>query len=162
MAALRTPENAMSRLIALLAALGLLMTAGGCASVSSLETPELQLTSFRVLEHEQDSLEQRFAVGLRVINPNNRDIEIEGLDFSLDLNGRRLARGVSDRGFLLPRLGDAETEVVVTTSLLDVLRQAVQLGSQDEALEYRLRGRLHLGGLFLRSIPFDRSGTLER
>jgi hypothetical protein len=25
-----------------------------------------------------------------------------------------------------------------------------------------LRGRLHLGGMFLRSIPFDRSGTLEQ
>lgn len=152
----------MPRLIALLAVLGGLLAAGGCASVSSLETPELQLTSFRVLEHEQDSLEQRFAVGLRVINPNNRDIDIEGLDFSLDLNGRRLARGVSDRGFMLPRLGEAETTVVVTTSLLDVLRQAVQLGTRDEALDYRLRGRLHLGGVFLRSIPFDRSGKLEQ
>ena len=152
----------MSRLIALLAALGLLVAAGGCASVTSLETPELQVTSFRVLESGQDSLEQRFAVGLRVINPNNRDIDIEGLDFSLDLNGRRLARGVSDQGFLLPRLGEAETTVVVTTSLLDVLRQAVELGGREDSLEYRLRGRLHLGGIFLRSIPFDRSGMLER
>lgn len=146
----------------ILAVLALCLAAAGCATLGTLEAPELKVTSFRVLEQEAGSLEQRFAVGLRVINPNNRDIEVDGLDFSLDLNGRRLARGVSNENFTLPRLGEAETTVVVSTSLLDVLRQAVQLGQrQDEQLEYRLRGKLHLGGLLLRSIPFDHSGKLE-
>lgn len=152
----------MPRFIALLAVLGLCLAANGCASLANLETPELKVVSFRVLEQEPASLEQRFAVGLRVINPNNRDIDVDGIDFSLDLNGRRLARGVSDEAFRLPRLGEAETTVVVSTSLLDVLRQAIDLGSrEEELLEYRLRGRLHLGGVLLRSIPFDYSGKLE-
>jgi len=152
----------MPRFLTLLAVLGLCLAATGCASLTSLETPELKVTSFRVLEQESASLEQRFAVGLRVINPNNRDIDVDGIDFSLDLNGRQLARGVSDEPFRLPRLGEAETSVVVSTSLLDMLRQAVELGQQEEdTLKYRLRGRLHLGGVFLRSIPFDYSGKLE-
>jgi LEA14-like dessication related protein len=151
----------MTRFIAALAAACLFISAAGCTSVQTLEAPELKVISFDVLEHRQDSLEQRFAVGLRVINPNNRDISVQGLDFSLDLNGRRLARGVSDRGFELPRLGETETTVVVTTSLFDVLSQAVQLGKRaDQPMEYRLRGRLHLGGLLRPSIPFDHSGTL--
>ena len=149
----------MQRFLTRLATLGLCIGAAGCASVQPLETPQLKVTSFEVLEHRQDSLEQRFAVGLRVINPNNRDISVDGLDFSLDLNGRRLASGVSDRGFELPRLGEAETTVVVTTSLFDVLGQALRIGKQaDQPMEYRLRGRLHLGGLLRPSIPFDHSG----
>ncbi|NGP53302.1 LEA type 2 family protein [Thioalkalivibrio sp. XN8] len=152
----------MYRSSAILAVLALCLAAAGCTTLSALESPELKVTSFRVLEQEPGSLEQRFAVGLRVINPNNRDIQVDGLDFSLDLNGRRLARGVSNDSFNLPRLGEAETTVVVSTSLVDVLRQAVQLGQRsEEEFEYRLRGKLHLGGMFLRSIPFDHSGRLE-
>lgn len=152
----------MSRFSRILAVLALGLAAAGCTTLGSLEAPELKVTSIRVLEQEAGSLEQRFAVGLRVINPNNRDIDVEGLDFSLDLNGRRLARGVSNEAFALPRLGEAETTVVVSTSLLDVLRQAVQLGqASDQQLEYRLRGKLHLGGLFVPSIPFDHSGKLQ-
>ena len=139
----------------------LLLGIAGCASVATLEVPEVQLTRIQLLEPLPGSLEQRFEVGLRVINPNNRAVTVDGLDFELDLNERRLARGVSNRRFELPRLGEAETSVVITTSMLDVLRQAMVLGSRHDApLDYRLRGRLHLGSGFVRSIPFDYRGSL--
>lgn len=138
-----------------------ILAAAGCASVAPLAAPEVQLTSLRVLEPMPGSLEQRFEVGLRVINPNNRAVTLDGLDFELDVNQRRLARGVSNQRFELPQLGEAETSVIVTTSLLDVLRQAMALASgPGEPVDYRLRGRLHLGSGFVRSIPFDHRGTL--
>ncbi len=144
-----------------LAAVLALLVAGGCASFTALEAPEVQVTSLQMLEPAQGSLEQRFAVGLRLTNPNNRALSVDGLDFELDLNDRRLARGVTNRAFELPRLGEAETSVIVTTSVFDLLRQAVELGSQREAaMDYRLRGRLHLGSGFVRSVPFDHRGTL--
>jgi LEA14-like dessication related protein len=139
----------------------LLLVFAGCASLATLEAPEVQLTRLQLLEPLPGSMEQRFEVGLRVINPNTRAVTVDGLDFELDLNDRRLARGVSNRRFELPRLGEAETSVVVTTSVLDVLRQAMVLGSrQDMQMDYRLRGRLHLGSGFVRSIPFDYRGML--
>lgn len=144
-----------------LAAVLALLVAGGCASFTALEAPEVQVTSLQMLEPAQGSLEQRFAVGLRLTNPNNRALSVDGLDFELDLNDRRLARGVTNRAFELPRLGEAETSVIVTTSVFDLLRQAVELGSRQEAaMDYRLRGRLHLGSGFVRSVPFDHRGTL--
>lgn len=147
--------------LARLAAVMLLLAATGCASVSSLVAPDVQVTSLQLLEAAPGSLEQRFAVGLRLINPNNRAISVDGLDFELDLNDRRLARGVTDKAFELPRLGEAETIVVVTTSVFDVLRQALSAaGRRDAAMDYRLRGRLHLGSGFVRTIPFDHQGTL--
>jgi LEA14-like dessication related protein len=139
----------------------LLLVSAGCASMATLEAPEVQLTRIQVLEPLPGSLEQRFEVGLRVINPNNRAVTVDGLDFELDLNERRLARGVSNQRFELPRLGEAETSILVTTSVLDVLRQAMALGSRPDApMDYRLRGRLHLGSGFVRSIPFDHRGLL--
>ncbi|MFU8896206.1 MAG: LEA type 2 family protein [Gammaproteobacteria bacterium] len=139
----------------------LLFTLAGCANIQSLQAPEVQLTRVELLDTRPGSLEQRFGIGLRLINPNNRSLAVDGLDFELDLNGRRLARGVTNEAFELPRLGDAETTVVVTTSVLDVLRQALSISSRaDEEIEYRLRGRLHLGSGFVRSVPFDHRGTL--
>lgn len=151
----------MHRTLARVAAMMFLLAAAGCASVSSLEAPDVRVTSLQMLESPPGSLEQRFAVGLRLINPNNRAISVDGLDFELDLNDRRLARGVTDSAFELPRLGEAETVVVVTTSVFDVLRQALgAAGRRDAAMDYRLRGRLHLGSGFVRTIPFDHQGTL--
>jgi LEA14-like dessication related protein len=152
----------MHRSLVRLAAVILLLATAGCASLTSLEAPEVRVTSLQMLESAPGSLEQRFAVGLRLTNPNNRAIDVEGLDFELELNGNRLARGVTDNAFELPRLGEAETRVVVTTSLFDVLRQALDLaGRSDAAMDYRVRGRLHLGSGFVRSIPFDREGRIS-
>lgn len=149
------------RLVAGLAVVTLLLAGAGCATIAPLEAPEVQVTRLELLEPMPGSLEQRFAVGLRVINPNNRGITVDGLDFELDLNDRRLARGVSNQRFELPRLGEAESTVVVTTSVLDILRQALEFGQRRDApLDYRLRGRLHLGSGFVRSIPFDYRGAL--
>lgn len=143
-------------------ALALALLAAGCASLSSLEAPEVRVTAVRSVPAERGSLEQRFAVDLNVLNPNNRAIDVDGVDFELDLNGSRLARGVSSEGFSLPALGEASTTVVVSTSLTDVFRQVLQLGrAQPESLEYRVRGKLHLGSGFVRTLPFERSGTLS-
>jgi LEA14-like dessication related protein len=149
--------NRPARLFALL----LVLAAAGCASVSSLEAPEVRVTTLQLLEPAPGSLEQRFAVGLRLVNPNNRAIAVDGLDFELELNDRRLARGVTNNPFELPRLGEAETLVVVTTSVFDVLRQAIDFASRPDApMDYRVRGRLHLGSGFVRTVPFDHRGKL--
>lgn len=138
-----------------------LLAAAGCANLATLEAPEVQVTSLQLLEPAPGSLEQRFAVGLRLVNPNNRSLAVDGLDFELDVNDRRLARGVTNRAFELPSLGEAETSVIVTTSVFDLLRQAVELGSRREtSMDYRLRGRLHLGSGFVRTVPFDHRGKL--
>jgi len=150
-------RSQLARLAVVLA----LFAVAGCASIASLQAPEVQVTSLQMLDPEPGSLEQRFAIGLRLINPNNRAIAVEGLDFELDLNNLRLARGVTSSAFDLPRLGEAETVVVVTTSLFDVLRQAMDLaGRRDATMDYRLRGRLHLGSGFVRTLPFDHQGKL--
>lgn len=128
----------------------------GCASMQSLEPPEVRVVSLRPVTGTL--IEQQFEVGLALLNPNNKDIAIDGLDFELEINGNRLARGVSADGFTLPRLGETRTAVLVTTSMLSVLRQAIAL-TGAETLDYRVLGRVHLGGIG-GTLRFDESGTL--
>jgi LEA14-like dessication related protein len=146
-----------------LAALSACLLAAGCAGLSSVEPPEVRVTGVRSVAAGEADLEQRFAVELNVLNPNNREISVDGVDFELDLNGRRLARGVSSEGFTLPALGEARTTIVVATSITDVLRHLFELSREEPGqLDYRIRGKLHLADGFLRTIPFDRSGTIGR
>lgn len=144
-----------------IAVLAAALLVAACTGLTSLEPPEVHVSSLRLLAAEPGSLEQQFEVGLRLLNPNNRDIAVDGMDFELEVNGQRLARGLSSESFTLPRLGEQTTALVVTTSVLDLLRQAYGLSRQGgEALDYRVRGRLHLGSGLVRTVPFDHAGRI--
>lgn len=130
-----------------------------CTGLRNLETPEVVVTAIRPVD--ATLLEQRFEVDLRIYNPNNRDLAIDGVDFELSINDNRLARGSGAKQLLLPRLGEAETTVRVSTTVFDVARQLVN-APQAESLSYRLSGRIHLGSGLGGSLPFDKSGIIGR
>lgn len=129
----------------------------GCAGFGKrLLPPEVSLVDLRLLPSE--SLEQRFEVKIRVLNPNEVDLAGDGVDLILEVNDRRLGRAVSSETFLIPRLGDEVLVLVATANWLDVLRQAVTL-PEARGIEYELHGRL-----FLADSPtwlgFDHEGSL--
>lgn len=130
---------------------------GACTGLRSLEPPEVVLIGIQPLE--STLLEQRFRVDLRIYNPNNRDIDIDGVDFELDVNDQRLARGAGAESLLLPRLGEARTSVVVSTSFVGVARQLLAM-QQTQSLSYRLEGRLHLASALGATLPFEKSGEI--
>jgi len=136
---------------------GALTALGACTSLRNLEPPEVVLIGIQPLE--STLLEQRFQVDLRIYNPNNRDIDIDGVDFELDINGKRLARGAGAESLLLPRLGEARTSVVVSTSLVSVATQLMTM-NQTRSLSYRIKGRLHLGSGLGATLPFKKSGEI--
>ena len=59
---------------------------------------------------------------------------------------------------MLPRLGEEVTTVQLTTSTLDIIRRTMSMAGR-QALEYRLKGRVHLGGL-AGTLKFDESGEV--
>ena len=100
--------------------------------------------------------EQRLQVDLRIRNPNDFDLEVTGLDFTLHLNDKRLARGLSNKAATVPRLGDAVLSVQTTTSTLDVVRQLLNF-RQDQNVTYQIEGVLHSQGTRL---PFENKGVI--
>jgi LEA14-like dessication related protein len=127
----------------------------GCASwFVKGEPPEVLVTNITPLEGT--AFEQRLQVDLRIRNPNDFDLLVTGIDFTLNLNGKRLARGLGNTAITVPRLSDAVVSVQTSTSTLDVVRQLLTF-SQAQNLSYDITGRLHLKNGHL---PFDTSGIL--
>lgn len=129
-----------------------------CSGLGGLsQKPEIGLASLELAEF--GLFEQRFIMKLRIQNPNDVDLPINGMTFDVELNGQPFAKGLSDKAVTVPRMGEALLEVKATSNLGSVLRQLreLQKGGRDRA-DYRLFGRIGLDGLG--SIPFDRRGDL--
>ncbi len=149
----------MKRLLRL-CLLGLLLPAMfGCATMfSNMESPDIEVINIQPLESE-GVFEQRAQVDLRIINPNDVALHATGLSFHLDVNGAPFIRGVSNQAINIPRLGEAKTSIVVSTTMLDVFRQIMVL-NKAQKLSYVIRGKLYLGGA-MHSVAFKHSGALQ-
>lgn len=146
-------------LLALLAASGAAL-ASGCASIGAGREPiEVNLSAVTPLP--STAFEHRLRVDLRLRNPNDREYQIDGLRFVLDVNGQRLASGVTSEPATLPRLGEVVISVTTTTTLFDLVNQIVRFGTQQQPrFEYRLRGKIFLAGLW-GSLSFEREGSSD-
>lgn len=148
----------MPVLIRLTFACLLALSLGACASLSR-DPLRVDLVGLEPLPGQ--GLEVRFAVKLRVQNPNDSAVDFNGLALALDVNGRPLASGVSDQSGSVPRFGEALIRVPVSISALSVMRQAWGAAGYQPGQEvpYELRGKL-AGGLF-GNRRFSDSGNLS-
>jgi LEA14-like dessication related protein len=136
------------------AALVLAAFLGGCAA------PAVDVALVGLAPMESSLLEQRLRLDFRVLNPSRRAISATGLDVVLDVNGRQLARGVDSGAFRLDPLSETEVSAVVSTSILEIVRQLLTLVERDR-FDYQLRGRIYVDG-WPRSLGFTRSGVITR
>jgi LEA14-like dessication related protein len=132
-----------------------------CSSlVPHLETPKLSIVNVEVLKSEL--WEQRMKVRMRVQNPNDRALPIKGLSYVVDVAGQEFAHGVSAESFIVPALGEAEFDMSVTANMASALLRILGgKNSVGDQVEYRLRGKVALSEGFMRSIPFEDTGTFK-
>jgi LEA14-like dessication related protein len=124
-----------------------------------LRRPEIRLTNLELLE--SGLFEQRFRLTLRVANPNDFELPIDGLRFDLAVDDSPLLKGLTNESVSVPRLGEASVEIDAYTSTFDVVRQLFSLTSRREAFDYALSGTAFVTGFGVREIPFRKKGTLE-
>ena len=121
----------------------------------------LSVTIADITPLEMTVLEQRYAVKVRLLNPNDVEIAFDGVAFDLEINGKPFAKGVSNQGGVVPRFGEALIDLQVVSGLQHILRQIAELQKGDRTgISYRVKGQLHLPGA-LGSIPFQSSGELN-
>jgi len=135
----------------------LVLLLSACATFGAkLESPEVFVTGLKALE--SDFLEQRFEIALRVQNPNEKDLELDGIDVILEINGRRFGRAMSGDPVTIPRLGEAVVTLHAVTTVFDLLRQLATAPAATQ-MSYELNGRV-----FLANSPgwlsFSREGVL--
>jgi LEA14-like dessication related protein len=129
---------------------------GACAGFGVREPLNVTIAEFTPVEI--GILEQRYAVKVRLLNPNDSEVSFDGVVFELEINGKLFAKGVSDKGGAVPRFGEALIDLRVVSGIQDILRQIGEFQKGDRTgFTYRIKGRLHLAGGF-GSVPFDTTG----
>ena len=148
----------MRRLLAFTLSL-LLLSLSGCALLPQHDPLNINVVGIEPLPSQD--MEIRFAVKIRVQNPNESSINFNGVSLDLDINGQPFAAGVSDQSGSIARFSETVLTVPVSVSAFSVLRQTVGL-SRTQTLNnmpYILRGKL-AGGLF-GTMRFVDSGKLS-
>jgi LEA14-like dessication related protein len=133
----------------------------GCATLGhgvKVLPPEVRIADLEMLE--STVFEQRFRVTLRVGNPNDFELPLDGVRFALALNEQPFARGFTAHGVTVPRLGEATLTVDASTSTLDLIRQVLNAPGREK-LTYALDGTVFLKGGARREVPFEQAGMLE-
>ena len=135
------------------------LSLAGCASLSQREPVRINVVGLDPLPGQ--GMEMRFAVKLRVQNPNDAAIDFDGIALELELNDKPFATGVSDQRGSVPRFGEAVVSIPVTVSAIAVVRQALGVidGKPSDSVPYSVHGRL-AGGL-LGSVRFSNTGRLS-
>ncbi|WP_273431497.1 LEA type 2 family protein [Chitinibacter tainanensis] len=125
---------------------------------NGFEKPQVSLAGISV--GKLGLVEQQFVLHLRVQNPNNYEIPLDGLQVKVALNGQHFAQGVTNEKLDLPRLGEKVVKLNVTTNLSGVFKQiqALQLGSAK--LKYELTGKVY-APLLPGGLSFERTGELN-
>ena len=143
---------------ALLAGL-LLAGLAACSSFAPRDPLHIDLVGLEPLPGE--GLEMRFALKLRIQNPNDQAITYNGVALQLAINNQPLASGMSDQSGQVPRFGETLIRVPVSISAYSAMRQAWGAAgyTPGAGLPYQLSGKLG-GGLF-GSARFTDSGTLK-
>ncbi|MHC8350647.1 LEA/WHy family protein [Pseudomonas sp. RT4P38] len=137
----------------------LLLSLSACALFPNRDPLNINVVGFEPLQSQD--MEVRFAVKIRVQNPNETIINYNGVALDLEVNGQPLASGVSDQSGSIARFSETVLTVPVSVSAFSVLRQTLGL-SQTQTLNnlpYVLRGKL-AGGLF-GTLRFVDSGKLS-
>lgn len=137
-----------------------LVVASGCASISPQEVEEPEVHLVNLVPVDATLFEQRIRIDLRILNPNDFDLPLDGMSFDLRLNGERIARGQSSDSVKIPRLGEGMMEVMAHTNSIAIVKQFVD-APRDGRFEYEIDGNVFVKGFGRRKIPFDHSGVLE-
>ena len=148
-------------LVALAASAGL----GGCASLgTSLTPPELSIVRVELVK--SDLFEQRIKARMRVQNPNDRELAVRGLTYTIEVGGEEFGRGMSGGSFIVPAMGEAEFDMTVTANvagtLLKLAEKAQKAGGRTpDSIDYRIVGQVSLDAGLMCTIPFEEKGSFK-
>jgi len=154
-------EDMRKLLLRITALFAVVTMLGGCSTLSNLESPDLSLVGIQMLS--TDMFAQKFKMRVLIKNPNDLELPVRGLDYTIILMGDSFAEGVSSDKFLVPALGEAEFDMVVTTNFVSSFGRLLSRvgGGKLENLDYEITGKVMLDKGMVRSIPFNHRGQVD-
>ncbi|MCO5105811.1 MAG: LEA type 2 family protein [Burkholderiaceae bacterium] len=136
----------------------LLLALSGCAGFGLPDPVSVNVVGLEPMQGE--GMETRFALKLRVQNPNDTPIEYDGVFVELDVRGSKLASGVSDQRGVVPRYGEAVITLPMSVSVGAMIRQVIGIATSERVrTDYQMRGKL--AGPAFGGYRFESKGELQ-
>lgn len=137
---------------------GLALLIGGCTGLpSKMEQPTVTISSINLLR--ATFLEQTYQMQLRIQNPNDFALQIDGLSYELEVNDKPFAKGLSNKPITVPQYGTELLEVEGISTLASLLRQFSEMDKSQTSMHYHLKGKLNLRNAAI-PIPFNYKGEV--
>ncbi|MFC1696199.1 LEA type 2 family protein [Pseudomonadota bacterium] len=141
-------------------ALSFTLLVSACATLSpDYEEPTVTLSSFRALPSE--GMVPAFEIGLRIINPNSQPLNLEGIVYTVSLEGYELVKGVGKDFPVIEGYSEGAVKLTAAANLLAGIRFVTSMmQEQRDAFDYEFKAKLDLGGLYP-SIRIKENGQIN-
>jgi len=135
----------------------------GCAGLHGpVQQPEITLADMRLVEIKP--FEAVVQISLRVMNPNDFALPIDGVRCDLKIDGKHFATGIGNDHTEIPAYGMGLVPVTVYASTLKMFSSALAMlqGMNNgqaaiKPIHYELSGTIRLAGMG-KSLPFQSKG----
>lgn len=150
-----------ARTVAGILAVALVLFVAGCAGFGTgREMPTVSVQSFRAVPGPQGGL-PAFEIGLIVLNPNPEPLRLQGVAYSIRLDGQPLLDGVSNEMPVIDGYGQGTVTLKAAVNVLGGIRLVNSLlRSPRETFDYEFAARLDPEG-FARDIRVTESGRID-
>lgn len=126
-------------LAALAASLAALLAA--CTTAPKLDPPKVSITGMKVVS--ADVWVQHLKVRLQLHNPNDRELPVTALEYTIEIAGQNVGNGSYAESFVVPAHGDAEFDTNVTSNLAGAVLKLVTHVPRT-LIPYRVAGKITL------------------
>lgn len=127
-----------------------LLLLSACTKIQHLQ--DLKVDLIAIEPGKMQSMSPRFTIHLLITNPNAEDLEIEGMNFQLDIAEHELLTGVATDIPVLKAYSETPVSVSGSINLLDFLKLISVIGTKtDSPIKYELNTSIDPKGF----IAFD-------
>ena len=130
----------------------------GCAGLF-FDEPTITLKEIHVRQLSLTDASLVFVAEIQ--NPNSYELRLKSLDYTIHLDGRETGGGSLQKEISVPASSSAPVEIPVSARF-GSLSAVAKMYISGQELPYRIEGKaLVKAGLFDRTFPFSRTGTLS-
>ena len=132
----------------------------GCAALQpKLEQPKVKVTGLKLLPAV--GFNQPIEVGLLIANPNDRDLNLRGITYTIGIENYEVLSGVSKQLPVLKAYEETPLTVVVTANVLQLVRLLEHFGRTGlrEDVDYNFKARLDFSA-WLPALNVEEKGSL--
>lgn len=121
---------------------------GACSAMGpNYEQPTVNFASFRAIPSE--GMTPSFEIGLRIINPNPAPLRLDGVVYTIAVQGHELVKGVGKDFPVIEGYSQADITLTGSANLLAGIQFiGDMMQARNDVLDYDFEARLDLHGLY--------------